>query len=332
MAALRKFGIILIFANLALARIAFSQWPQPGKCVRVSNDGSTLETSSYDCGAGGGGGIASLNALIDPAQTFATGTSGDDFNISSVSPIHAFNFPSASATKRGLLSFTDWGIFNGKESVLTFNSPLSRSVNTITCPTCSVSGHAHAEADVTNLVADLAAKVPTSRRIDTTTPLQGGDNLTADRTFSILQAGSAQSGYLSSTDWSLFNAKESSLTFSSPLSRSVNTITCPTCSISGHAHVEGDVTNLVTDLAAKEATANKNVASGYAGLDVNVRVPTARLGSGTPSASTFLRGDQTWAVPGSGSESENIVRTTSDVTNSTTTFADVTGQIGRAHV
>ncbi|MEL2319397.1 hypothetical protein AAER40_27660, partial [Klebsiella pneumoniae] len=31
-------------------------------------------------------------------------------------------------------------------------------------------------------------------------------------------------GYLVSTDWTLFNAKESALTFTSPLNRSVNTI------------------------------------------------------------------------------------------------------------
>lgn len=41
----------------------------------------------------------------------------------------------------------------------------------------------------------------------------------------------------------------------------------------------------------------KNIANGYAGLDANVRVATARLGSGTAGATTFLRGDQSWAVP-----------------------------------
>jgi len=34
-----------------------------------------------------------------------------------------------------------------------------------------------------------------------------------------------------------------------------------------HTHPESDVTNLVADLAAKEATASKNAVSGYAGLN-----------------------------------------------------------------
>lgn len=44
------------------------------------------------------------------------------------------------------------------------------------------------------------------------------------------------SGRLSSSDWTLFNSKESALTFSSPLSRSVNTISIPaaTTSINGY--------------------------------------------------------------------------------------------------
>lgn len=42
-----------------------------------------------------------------------------------------------------------------------------------------------AESQVTNLTTDLAAKVPTSRQINTTAPLAGGGNLSADRTLSV---------------------------------------------------------------------------------------------------------------------------------------------------
>ena len=67
-----------------------------------------------------------------------------------------------------------------------------------------------------------------------------------------------------------------------------------------HNHAQGDVTNLVSDLAAKQAASEKGAANGYAGLGANARVPVAQLGSGTADATTFLRGDQTYATPAGG--------------------------------
>lgn len=68
-------------------------------------------------GTGGGvSGITSLNALTGSTQTFATGTSGTDFAISSSSTTHTFNIPSASGSNRGLLTSADWTTFNGKVS------------------------------------------------------------------------------------------------------------------------------------------------------------------------------------------------------------------------
>jgi hypothetical protein len=57
-------------------------------------------------------GIKSLNGLTAKSQTFATGTTGTDFNISSSGTVHTFNIPTASATNRGLLSTADWTTFN----------------------------------------------------------------------------------------------------------------------------------------------------------------------------------------------------------------------------
>ena len=45
------------------------------------------------------------------------------------------------------------------------------------------------------------------RAITTQSPLTGGGDLSADRTISIPQSNTSQSGYLSSTDWTTFNAK-----------------------------------------------------------------------------------------------------------------------------
>jgi hypothetical protein len=46
--------------------------------------------------------------------------------------------------------------------------------------------------------------------INTSAPLSGGGNLTADRTLAISQATTSTDGYLSSTDWNTFNGKTTS--------------------------------------------------------------------------------------------------------------------------
>ncbi len=63
-------------------------------------------------------GLNALNGLTEQVQSFATGTAGTDFGITSAAAVHTFNLPTASATNRGALSSADWTTFNGK-----FNTP-----------------------------------------------------------------------------------------------------------------------------------------------------------------------------------------------------------------
>jgi nitrogen fixation protein len=62
-------------------------------------------------------GITSLNSLTATSQSFAVGTSGTDFAISSSTSTHTFNLPTASSGVRGALSSADWTTFNNKPSV-----------------------------------------------------------------------------------------------------------------------------------------------------------------------------------------------------------------------
>jgi hypothetical protein len=64
-------------------------------------------------------GLTALNGLTNQVQTFATGTSGTDFGISSATSTHTFNLPTASASNRGALSSADWTTFNNKQNALT---------------------------------------------------------------------------------------------------------------------------------------------------------------------------------------------------------------------
>jgi len=65
-------------------------------------------------------GISAINGLTAQTQGLTTGTSGSDFNISSVTDVHTFNLPSASASVRGALTSADWTTFNNKQD--TFGS------------------------------------------------------------------------------------------------------------------------------------------------------------------------------------------------------------------
>ena len=67
------------------------------------------------------GGVTSLNGLTANTQNLAVGTSGSDFNISSVTDIHTFNLPDASATKRGVITTGTQTIAGAK----TFSSNIS---------------------------------------------------------------------------------------------------------------------------------------------------------------------------------------------------------------
>ena len=69
-----------------------------------------------------------------------------------------------------------------------------------------------------------------------------------------------------------------------------------------------------------------NSASSLAAANLTGTVPTARLGSGTASSSTFLRGDSTFAEAGGGKIAQIVSTTKTDsFSTSAFSFVDVTG-------
>ena len=83
-------------------------------------------------------GLTALNGLTSQVQYFAVGTSGTDFNISSVTDTHTFNLPTASATNRGALSNTDWTTFNNKQSAITLTTTGNSGAATFTSNTLNI--------------------------------------------------------------------------------------------------------------------------------------------------------------------------------------------------
>lgn len=132
------------------------------------------------------------------------------------------------------------------------------------------------QSKITGLSTDMAGKVDSTRQIISGTGLSGGGDLSADRTLTVTYgaiAGTAAEG----NDARLSDQR------------------VPTDGSVTDAKISGTLSpSIITGTA--EVTTNKGVANGYASLDAATKVPTVQLGGSGAGSTTFLRGDQTWAV------------------------------------
>ena len=139
----------------------------------LSTGGGAVNDTAYGSSWNGVTTIApSKNAVYDKIETLGGGVT----SVSGTAPISssggttpAISIPKANSTTDGYLNATDWTTFNNKQA------PGSYALN--------------------------------ATFINTTSPLSGGGNLSADRTLSIPKGTSSADGYINSTDWSTFNNK-----------------------------------------------------------------------------------------------------------------------------
>jgi len=101
--------------------------PNAGQVLSASAASGGVVTLSWEDDQTGApaGGITTLNALTAASQSFATGTSGTDFGISSATSTHTFNLPDASATARGVITTGSQTIAGAK----TFSSAILGNVS-----------------------------------------------------------------------------------------------------------------------------------------------------------------------------------------------------------
>jgi len=106
----------------------------PDQVVSLTGAGTTVVTGTYPSFT-----ITSndqYDGTVTSVAALTLGTTGTDLSSTvangTTTPVITLNVPTASATNRGALSSADWTTFNGKQSALTFTSPLVNTANTIT--------------------------------------------------------------------------------------------------------------------------------------------------------------------------------------------------------
>jgi hypothetical protein len=155
-----------------------------------------------------------------------------------------------------------------------------------------------------------------TRSIFTTAPLQGGGDLSANRTLTILQSSGSVNGYLSSTDWTTFNGKQNALGFT-PANSTISISTTSPLSGGGNLTANRTLTILQSSGSVNGYLSSTDWTT-FNGKQNTITLTT----TGTSGAATLT--GATLNIPqysGGGSGTVTSVTTTSplSVVNSTTT-------------
>jgi hypothetical protein len=148
-----------------------------------------------------------------------------------------------------------------------------------------------AESDVTGLIADLLAKVATTRLINTTAPITGGGDLSADRTIAISAASGAAAGSMSAADKTKLDAISGTNTGdqTSIVGITGTKAQFDTAVSDGNILYVGDITQY-TDEMARDALGVALVAGANVTITVNDGADTITIASSITGA-TLADGD-----------------------------------------
>jgi hypothetical protein len=147
---------------------------------------------------------------------------------------------------------------------------------------------------------------PLIRSISTTAPLQGGGDLSGNRTFSITQASGSVNGFLSSTDWTTFNGKGNGTVTSVSGSGAISVATGTTTPVISVADAAFGTAGIVTSTGTQQFSGDKvfegitqfngravfkdytYTATRLAGLSSTDRFATVTVGTGLSLSSGTL--------------------------------------------
>ena len=215
-------------------------------------------------------GLNALNGLTAQVQGFAVGTAGTDFNISSVTDVHTFNLPSASATSRGLLTSANWTSAFASQAANTFyaapnggGTPAFRTIAVADVPTLNQNTTGSA-ATLTNgrtiaITGDLAYTSPS---------FDGSTNVTAVGTLATVNSNTGSFGSSTAVPVITVNGKGLITAVSTAAVSGSISVT------GGDLTLSGNTGTAITN--ATLATVNSNVGSFGSATDIPVVTVNAK--------------------------------------------------------
>ena len=139
----------------------------------------------------------------------------------------------------------------------------------------------------TQAIPSTSGFVSNTRNINTTSPLIGGGDLSADRTLSIPAATTSVNGYLTSTDWNTFNGKQAALTLTTTGTSGAATLVGATLNIPQYSGT--NIYNASGTLTAARTLTLGGFTLDFIGSSFTSRFTSAgRLLLGTTTESTYI--------------------------------------------
>lgn len=175
---------------------------------------------------GGSATLSIANAAADGSTKGAAAFTASDFDaVSGVISLDYTNGQKASGSQPGFLSSTDWTTFNSKQAALTFTAPIFNSANTISWYGLATTSQPSSSNLLVSNGSNGVYGVSTST-LSATSPLTGSFvQVGSGGSLGCQTASGAQAGCLSSADWTTFNGKQATISATSPIQFSSNTLT-----------------------------------------------------------------------------------------------------------
>jgi len=214
------------------------------------------------------------------SSVYSSGTPSDFYSINNGVYFSGHDGDITVGSGNGYKYYMAWGTTGNNAHVINASGALGLSTNLGTTPALSGTTGYGTSGQVLTSQGSSAAPIWTTPATGTVTSVTGNAPVVSSGgttpAISMAAATTSVNGYLTSTDWNTFNNKSPAAGSSSITT--TGTVTSGTWSASFGAVSGANLTSLN----------GSNISSGT--------VAAARLGSGTPSSSNYLRGDGTWST------------------------------------